>query len=692
MTPAVPDVAASGLSDENFKLRRSQKLGFGVLGLLVAMLAVFMIQNEDATVDGMTVLSLSLGSTSNLLIVQNESIQLGSAYERWLSGATTGYLLKIRRQELAQPLVRLANDSQNNDRLVSFRYLNALGVLDNFIDAAPPGVLTPAEQTVRRTNSADALKTFVYESKTFATFGSRGVDERTRQHIRDENARRRNQYVVLLVMVTLAVLVNGTLVFSRLRDFRRIRVQMENERRALDQTNVTLKRVDDELQSRIDKERIERTEQQWVDETTRSISLQFKSTVVPDKIAETVVEGLGRALGADTVIGFAFDESRTSGFVKQWNRRPETKFDESLVVEYSSDLLILANRIWSDKRVIIVPDSLQIDTSRDPIPEFAARAQQSVRSWVVAPVGHGLQVLGLLFIAMMEDARIWSAAEIELIKNTASESASAYINLRMFNQTVEMTENDAKIGRMAELDKVKNDFIENMNHELRSPLTSIIGYMEMIVGDLGPDVGPELSESLATVQRNALRLQSLIINMMQISKTDFESLAPVISTVDIGNLLGYVFKSMELDADDKGVGLTLRLESPSGDLLIDGDLNRLQQVFVNLLSNAIKYTPRGGKVTVVARHVHTDSEYVEVTIADTGIGISPDEFPNMFKRFFRASTATQASIPGFGIGLSLVHAIISEHHGTITFDSTVGTGTMFTVRLPVRFESTGISG
>ena len=87
----VADVEAGGLSDEKFKLRRSQKLGFGVLGLLVAMLAVVMIQNEEATVDGMTVLSLSLGTTSNLLIIQNESLQLGSSYERWLIGATTGY-------------------------------------------------------------------------------------------------------------------------------------------------------------------------------------------------------------------------------------------------------------------------------------------------------------------------------------------------------------------------------------------------------------------------------------------------------------------------------------------------------------------------------------------------------------------------------------------------------------------------
>ena len=118
-------------------------------------------------------------------------------------------------------------------------------------------------------------------------------------------------------------------------------------------------------------------------------------------------------------------------------------------------------------------------------------------------------------------------------------------------------------------------------------------------------------------------------------------------------------------------------------------------MFVNLLSNAIKYTPRGGTVTVVVRRPGTENDgdqCVEVTFTDTGIGIPPEEFPNMFKRFFRASTATQALFPGFGIGLSLVHSIVTEHHGTLTFDSVVGKGTVFTVRLPVRFVSTGISG
>ena len=157
--------------------------------------------------------------------------------------------------------------------------------------------------------------------------------------------------------------------------------------------------------------------------------------------------------------------------------------------------------------------------------------------------------------------------------------------------------------------------------------------------------------------------------------------------MNVGQLLGDVVNSLKLGGDESGVAMTLRLDSSSRDLIIDGDVNQLEQVFVNLMSNAIKFTPRGGTVTVSARRVLADGDYVEVQVADTGIGIPAKEFPNVFKRFFRASTATQASIPGFGIGLSLVHSIVREHHGTITFDSTVGKGTVFTVKLPVRLTS-----
>ncbi len=269
-----------------------------------------------------------------------------------------------------------------------------------------------------------------------------------------------------------------------------------------------------------------------------------------------------------------------------------------------------------------------------------------------------------------------------------NEHLESLVALRTAALTEEITKNKEMVVHLVKLDKIKSDLIQNVSHELRTPLTSIIGYVEMIIDDVDSDLEPKLAASLAVVLRNALRFQLFIENMMQVSEIEFQRVPMVIATVDVGGMLGYVEKTLKLTLPDSGVEVTTRLDSPASDLLIDGDLNQLEQVFVNLVDNAIKFTPRGGKVTIVARHAHVDGGYVEVKVTDTGIGIPAKEFPNVFERLFRASNALDAAIPGFGIGLSLAYFIVREHHGTITFDSTVGKGTVFTVTLPARYLST----
>ncbi len=259
--------------------------------------------------------------------------------------------------------------------------------------------------------------------------------------------------------------------------------------------------------------------------------------------------------------------------------------------------------------------------------------------------------------------------------------------------TAEVKKQQSEILRLnsnlVEAVKTKDEFIQDMNHELRTPLTAIIGYTEMILGGVDSDAEPGLAASVTTVQRNALRLQLLVDNLMHASSTVSGGTPLVITPVNIGLLLDDAVGSMKLNAEQSGVEMTLRLDSPASDLLLDGDADQLQRVFFNLAHNAIKYTPREGKVTIVARRAHTDGDYVEVTVTDTGIGIPREDFPRVFDRFFRASTVIETSIPGFGLGLSLVHSIVGAHHGTITFDSTAGKGTVFTVRLPVKFIPTG---
>ena len=650
-------------------------------------LAVILFRNADNSVNDLKVLSSDANMTSNLLLTQHESLQFASSFERWLSGTTTRTNLEIRRDELAQKLAILGNSGVSTENVITPEYLNSLRALDSYLIGAPPALLSADEQAAIRSASDSDLNMFIIFSRQIAGPGTDGIVDPLATLFQDEIERQNYRNAALLVALTLIFLVAGFIAFTHLRELKKVRNQMVIEGQKLDESNVALKQVDNELRLRLDQERIDRAEREWLNSSVKSISLGFKATIDPDTIAESLVDGLGQVLGVDVVLFYSFAKHPMPRLWKQWHLKPEPEITESVVTEHESDLMRLMEHLWNRNRKIIVNDSSLIDIAHDPIPKLAAITQLGARSWMMFPLGAGTQILGCIAVGMVEKPRVWSASEIELVEKVAAEVADVFIQARLFRQSMQIAENDAEVNRLVELDKTKNDLIENMNHELRTPLTSIIGYLEVIMDDVDVSVEPELASSLAAVQRNAVRLQSLMDNMMRPSRANFHDVQLNVVKVNLGHLLSDLANSLQLGIDESGVTMKLKLESPLRDLIIDGDVLQLEQVFVNLLSNAIKYTPRGGTVTVSARRINSGSKFVEVKVKDTGIGIPAEEFPNVFQRFFRATTATRASIPGFGIGLSLAHSIVQEHNGTITFDSTVGKGTVFTVTLPTRYEA-----
>lgn len=676
------------VSNKDFALRQGRIWALAVLVFLVIVLAAVVLRTSDKAINRMDAVSDIGSTTGSAVIVQRESLAFVIGYEQWLSGIIALDDLLISRDLLAQRLAVRDNTGVVSRERVRPEYLQALGALDDFVQASPPGLLAPEDQSAIRASSADALQSFIFESRQLVALVAGASDERTRQLMREDNTNRINQYQTVLLLLALMCLCALYIFFSRNREYKKIRVRLVGERQSLDKLKDALQQVDSELQMRIEKERVDRIDREWVDTGVESILALFRASMTFDAITELTVEGLGRVLRADSVISYSFATLSWPAYSRQWNKQTDSPVDGSYIPEYESRLFTYVNRLWSEERVTVVNDSNHIEITPDRIPEIVEITRQWARSWVVVPFGEGTRATGFVLVAMVESARVWSAAEIELIKKVSVAAGGACTQALLFKQSMQLVENDAEVGRLVELDRVKNDFIANMNHELRSPLTSIVGYLEVALEGVDADTDPALASSLAVVQRNALRLQVLMENMIQISKRDFEHLPLAVAMVDVGRLLDDGVNSLHPSATTRAVNMTLRLDSPASELIIEGDSSQLDQVFVNLISNAIKFTPRGGTVTVVASRAHAEGEYVEVQVADTGIGIPTEEFPNVFKRFFRASTATQAAIPGYGIGLSLVQSIVREHHGTITFDSIVGKGTVFTVKLPLRYNPT----
>jgi signal transduction histidine kinase len=218
---------------------------------------------------------------------------------------------------------------------------------------------------------------------------------------------------------------------------------------------------------------------------------------------------------------------------------------------------------------------------------------------------------------------------------------------------------------------------DNVAHDLRSPITRIRGIAEVTL-TTGKSLNDYENMAASTIEE-CDRLLDMINTMLMISKT--ESGADKLSREEV-DLTGLIQEGCELfepTAEDKGVSLTCNL--PDRYYLM-GDTRMIQRMLSNLLDNAIKYTPSGGSVTVSITENETD---VLVSVKDTGCGISPDDLPRIFERFYRCDQSRSKS--GIGLGLSLARAIARAHGGDITAASILNQGSTFTVTLPKSLPS-----
>lgn len=229
----------------------------------------------------------------------------------------------------------------------------------------------------------------------------------------------------------------------------------------------------------------------------------------------------------------------------------------------------------------------------------------------------------------------------------------------------------------AEAERLKNEFFALVSHELRTPLTSIIGYLELILEEEVGEVAEDQRQFLTVIERNARRLQRLVGDLLFVAQVEAGTLSLEQSEVNLEAIVLEAVEAARPRADQAGVELVADTDRQ---LALDGDADRLSQVVDNLVINAIKFTPAGGKVTVTAKR-HDGSAVITVT--DTGIGIPEDEQDRLFERFYRARSATDGEVQGIGLGLSIVRAIAHGHGGEVSLRSEPGTGTTFTVELPI---------
>jgi signal transduction histidine kinase len=230
--------------------------------------------------------------------------------------------------------------------------------------------------------------------------------------------------------------------------------------------------------------------------------------------------------------------------------------------------------------------------------------------------------------------------------------------------------------------RAKTEFLANMSHELRTPLNAVIGFSEIIAGEMfGPIGTPRYKVFAGDILRSGRHLLEVINDILDIAKLQSGKTELTLRPVSLAGIIDDSVRIIREQAESAGIALTVRIENELP--LVDGDATRLRQVLLNLLSNAIKFTPAGGRVLVTADR---GDEAVLLAVSDTGIGMAPEDIPKALEPFGQIESSTTRKYGGTGLGLPISKMFAEQHGGRLQIESTPGRGTTVTVQLPISAE------
>lgn len=262
------------------------------------------------------------------------------------------------------------------------------------------------------------------------------------------------------------------------------------------------------------------------------------------------------------------------------------------------------------------------------------------------------------------------------LDNMTQSLRTAYSELeqRVAVRTRELSEANA---RLKELDHLKSLFIASMSHELRTPLNSVIGFSSILLNEWMGPLNPDQKENLDTILRSGKHLLALINDVIDVSAIEAGKVETIVEDFDAYDVITEAVKGVEKDLREK----RLELEIDAVHAQLRTDRRRLLQCVINLVSNAVKFTEKGSLWV----HAALTGDFIEISVADTGVGIQEEDLPKLFTPFVRLESPLRSKVAGTGLGLYLTRKLVTEVlRGTIVCSSRYGEGSTFTLRMPVR--------
>jgi len=397
------------------------------------------------------------------------------------------------------------------------------------------------------------------------------------------------------------------------------------------------------------------------------ISQALSSTLDVDVVLNTIVTRANDLIGADGCTIFEYDEA-----TEQFHLRATRNLEPGLVELARGTPLRkgdqgILGQLPIGRQAVQVPD-ITVDSYSSPISD--ALIQAGYRAVVAVPLIREDHLIGALTMNRKTPGE-FAPETMDLLQTFATQSALAIQNARLFREI------EQKSRELEAASRHKSELLANMSHELRTPLNAIIGFSEVLNEHMFGELNEKQDEYLKDIYASGQHLLSLINDILDLSKIEAGRMELELAGFSLPAAIDNALILVRERASRRGIRLGQTVNDGVG--MIRGDERKVKQVLLNLLSNALKFTPEGGRIDVRAT---MKDGMAEIAVADTGVGIAPEDQEAIFEEFRQVGTADK-KVEGTGLGLALSRKFIELHGGRIWVKSQSGEGSTFTFALPV---------
>ncbi len=404
-------------------------------------------------------------------------------------------------------------------------------------------------------------------------------------------------------------------------------------------------------------------------------------TLKPEVLARKVADSVKESLNYESVTVFLY--TKEGDILTQIGTSRSERYDEQLrLAGLTLDDLIIRNASAADffdevfnKRHPVLNREFGFHLKHNAMDEqqvkmLAERAH--LKSTTMYPLALGDRVLGMLTISMNREYEVLPDYEKEIIKSIvnvitlAIDKSLTYEELQVANE------------KLKSLDKLKTEFLSLAAHQLRSPLTAIRGYTSMLLEGSFGNVDEKQKEAINRVYESSTHLTKVVEDLLNVSKIEAGGMKYEMAPFDLEKPVHDLATDLSVTAQKKGLALTFTTDQ-KGPYTVNGDMEKLRQVFLNIIDNSIKYTEKGSVTVSLARDATAGT--IRMNVTDTGMGISAEEKEKLFQKFSRGAGG-KTNTGGSGLGLYLAKQIVEAHGGHIVIDSPgAGLGSTFAIEL-----------